>query len=144
MRLALMLLAATPAALAAQANDPIVGTWRLVRYEIWQDGAVSEPLGRHPGGYIVFDATGHAFVQITVGPDTALAAAVRAGTFGAYFGSFTVRRTADSAIVAIRVEGANDPGYVGTTQYRPFVMRADSLVLGVPGEYRATFTRVRR
>ena len=139
----LLLLAALPSAALAQGQDPIVGTWRLERYEIWQLGAVVEPLGRPPGGYVVFDPTGHAFVQIALGADTAVSATARAGVFGAYFGSYNVRRTGDSAIVAIRVEGTNDPAYVGTTQFRPFIIRGDTLVLGVPGEYRATLTRVR-
>jgi lipocalin-like protein len=138
----LILLAASAAVAVAQSRDPIVGTWRIVRYEIWQNGTVTQPLGRKPGGYVVFDATGHAFVQITFGTDTAVSATVRAGFFGAYFGPYSVRRTRDSASLAIRVEGTNDPTLVGTTQHRPFVIRRDSLILGVPGDYRATFTRV--
>jgi hypothetical protein len=129
-----------PRPLAAQAAappHPLVGSWRFLRYEVWDSvGAVSAPFGR-PFGYIVFDPNGLALVQL-------MGSSVGAGNligFGAYFGRYTIDPKADT--VRIRVEGANFDGYQGTVQVRPFRIQGDTLVLSVPKEYRATLVRVK-
>lgn len=62
---AMCLMLALPAAPRVQGAEALIGTWRLVRYELWLPGGVQEPLGANPTGYVVFDPTGRAFVQIT-------------------------------------------------------------------------------
>jgi homoserine O-acetyltransferase/O-succinyltransferase len=109
------------------------GTWRVLKYETWEKGTVTQPLGAAPSGYVSFDA-GRAFVQL-MEPG-------QAGTFGAYYGTVVVDSTKRS--INITVEGSNIPGYLGTVQTRPYEVRSDTLTLGVAGEYRATLLRVRR
>jgi Tfp pilus assembly protein PilF len=119
--------------LRGRASNPLEGTWRILRYEIWEKpGEPQNPLGSRPTGYIVFDATGRAFVQLMRTGDIA--------TFGAYFGKYSIEPKAN--VVHIAVEGGNVPGYLATVQSRPFRVQRDTLVLGVANEYRATFVRL--
>jgi len=113
------------------AFEPILGTWRLVRYEVWESGKVTAPMSDRPSGYAVFDATGHAFIQL-MHPET--------HAFGAYYGTVTIDEP--THVLTIAVEGSSIPNYVGTRQVRPFRITADTLRLGVPGEYQATLVRV--
>jgi hypothetical protein len=114
--------------------DPWLGTWRLATYELWDEkGARQLPLGDEPSGYIVLDETGRAFVQI-MRPGMV-------GSFGAYYGTFMVDTAKKQ--VRITVEGGSAVEYFGTVQERPYRIVADTLVLGVEREYRATFIRVR-
>jgi hypothetical protein len=115
-----------------RAADPLLGTWRVVRYEVWENGRPTEPLGSAPVGYAVFDRTGHVFIQLQRDGD--------ASTFAAYHGPYALNRTTDT--LSIRVEGGSIPGYYSTVQVRPFRVTADTLRLGVDGEYQATLIRV--
>jgi hypothetical protein len=116
----------------AAAREMVQGTWRFVKYEVWNDGVVTEPLGTAPSGYIVFDA-GRALIQL-MRPE-------QASTLGAYYGTYTADVAART--INIAVEGGNLPGYIGSAQVRPFEIRGDTLVLGVRGDYLATLVRVR-
>ena len=91
-------------------------------------------MGNDPSGYVAFDQHGYAFIQLMRRSDP--------GSFGAYYGTYTV--TSQPREVVIAVEGSNIPGYIGSTQTRPFRLAGDTLVLGVPGEYQATLVRVSR
>ena len=123
---------ASPRGQASDRFEQLVGTWRIIRYVVWDSaGRPTEPMGRMPSGYVVFTATGHAFVQL-MEPG--------GGSFGAYYGPF--RRTSDPGVLAVQIEGSNIPGYVGSTQTRPFRIDGDTLRLGVRGEYEATLARV--
>lgn len=117
-----------------EAPPALIGTWRVVSYESWdQQGQVSTPFGEAPSGYAVFDATGHAFIQLMgTSPGSA---------FAAYYGTYTTDHAARA--VTIHVEGSNLPSYIGTDQVRPFRVDGDNLTLGVPNQYRAALVRVR-
>ena len=127
-------------------NKPlqILGTWRLITYETWNaEGEVTEPLGTSPVGFAVFDDTGHAFIQLArrTGQDkSAEAIDAAAHSFVAYFGTLTINEEHTELTVA--VDASNLPRYVGSRQVRPFKVTDDTLVLGVPGQYRATLHRV--
>lgn len=132
-----VLLAATLTVSAACAGAPpraaahdLVGTWRVVRYEVWDSaGTRSQPLGTAPVGYGVFDGT-RAFIQLMSESKSYL---------GAYFGPYAVR----GAELRITVEGTNIPDYMGSVQVRRFRIAGDTMTLGMPGEYQATTVRVR-
>lgn len=132
--------------------DPLSGTWRLLRYEAWDSrGRISTPFGDPAAGYAVFDATGHAFIQLTRTPAVPPFASpvaptpdeLRAAYFGfaAYHGTYTIDGA--SQTVTIHVEGSSLPSYTGTQQVRPFRIDGDTLTLGVPNQYLATLVRVR-
>lgn len=111
----------------------LVGTWRAVEYVAWDSTASAHHLfGSPPSGYAVFDPAGNAFVQIMRQGD--------APSLAAYYGPYTVNTAGDS--LSIRVEGSNLPGYLATVQRRPFSIRGDTLLLGVPGRYLATLVKV--
>lgn len=133
-------------------RDALVGSWRVVSYETWNSqGEVSKPFGDSPSGYAVFDATGHAFIQLMrtpaarpfVSPATPTADEIRAAyaAFAAYYGTYTVDNAAQT--LTIHVEGSNMPSYTGTDQVRPFRVEGETLTLGVPNQYRATLVRVK-
>ena len=140
---------------AAQMNpkNELIGTWRLLQYETWSPGGSRRtPFGEQPSGYAVFDDTGHAFIQLMrTPPVNPLPAGVGGATadelrnlyqaYAAYYGTYTV--DAETRAVVIAVEGSNLPAYLKTQQVRPFRIDGDKLVLGVPGEYQATLSRVR-
>jgi len=120
-------------------DTPLLGTWRLATYEVWNAaGGIDQPMGPSPAGYAVFDATGHAFIQLArgAGEDTSAVAA----SFVGYFGRYTMNEAGTEFTVT--VEAANAPHYVGSLQVRPFKIDGDTLVLGIPGQYRATLHRV--
>jgi hypothetical protein len=118
----------------------LIGTWRLVTYETWNaEGTIVEPLGASPAGYAVFDAAGHAFIQLALRADTEAGPDRVAQSFVAYFGTYVI--DAAAAELTIAVEASNQPGYVGSRQLRPYRIADDTLVLGIPGQYRATLRR---
>src|SRR5688500_9558764 len=99
-------------------RDPLVGTWRLLHYETSNSqGRISTPFGDPASGYAVFDATGHAFIQLMrtpparpfVSPDGPTPEEIRAAYFGfaAYYGTYTIDDAA--RVVTIHVEGSNMP-----------------------------------
>lgn len=130
----------------------LIGTWRGVRYEVWDDrGRISTPFGDPISGYAVFDATGHAFIQMMRTPPVQRFAAPGAPTaaeleaafsaFAAYYGPYTIDDRAST--FTIQVEGSNMPAYTGSEQVRRFQIHGDTLKLGIAGEYQATLLRVR-
>jgi len=111
----------------------LVGTWRLLEYVAWDStGRPQQVLGSTPSGYATFDAVGTAFIQLMKPDDVA--------SFAAYYGPYSVNAAGDS--LSIRVEGSSISAYLRTIQRRPFQIRADTLVLGLTGQYRATLVKV--
>lgn len=124
----------------ALADDGLLGTWRAVSYETWDaKGTRQAPFGPSPAGYLVLDATGHAFVALGE-PVAASAGRAEPPAFGAYVGTYTVDTT--QSLLRIQVEGSNLPGYPGSVQERKYSLQGDTLILGIEGEYRAILARV--
>ena len=107
------------AGLADQSSTPIVGTWKVVKYEDrGPDGTLSYPYGENPIGYFVYDATGHLSVHIMRTPALKSFPGMREGTgdgaayreaflaYAAYFGTYTVDAT--KGTVTHHVEGSRD------------------------------------
>lgn len=137
---------------ATSGHAPIVGTWRIARYQRWDaQGQIAAPYGDPPSGYVVFDGTGRAFVQMMRTPPvrpftspyepTPEEARDAYHAYAGYYGSYTVDEAA--RVLTVRAEGSNWPAYTGTDQRRPFRLAGDTLFLGVPGQYQATLVRVR-
>ena len=126
----------------AQSASPIVGTWRVVKYENHLvDGTVSYPYGEHPQGYFVYDPTGHLSVQIMRTPALTPFPGMREGTgeasrykeaflaYVAYFGTYTIDTA--KGTVTHHVEGSLRPDYAGTDQVRPFRIEGDRLIIEI-------------
>jgi hypothetical protein len=140
--LLLCLSAASAQAAAAAADPALVGTWRLLRFEDTDaKGQLSKPLGEHPAGYIVYDATGHLSVQLMQTPaqppfapgagGKGTDAEVRRAYTGylAYFGTYRV--DAARHIVTHVIEGGLSPSNTGTEQPRAYRVTGDTLVLEI-------------
>lgn len=121
-------------------RDKLVGTWRFVKYfNTDASGKVTYPFGDPPTGYIVWDATGHVFVQVARPPDlkpfvsgsdlTGTEPEVRAALerYDAYFGTYEVDE--QNSVVIHHVAGTLRPSYTATDQRRPFRFQGDSTVI---------------
>lgn len=125
--------AATPANL-----DPaLVGTWQLMSAEDLVDGEWKPyTFGNPPSGYFIYDASGHASVQIMVTPPVALSDPDNGPTpdealeiyngYIAYYGPWS----ASDGTVTVVPAGALDPTQVGSTQARPYTIVGDTLTIG--------------
>lgn len=132
----------------------LVGTWRIVRHaaSAGSDSA-SLLLGPSPRGYLVYDATGHVFLQVQdsradtlrqgawrEAPDSMLKRLLNG--FRAYFGTYTVDSVA--LLVVHRLEGEFLPQGRGTMEVAtPFRLQGDSLTLGADSLEQWHFVRVR-
>lgn len=140
-----------PNARSARTRDRFVGTWRLVSVEQRTPaGEVSNPMGPHPTGLIMYDSTGHMAVQIMregraqyaaaePSPEEAKAALT---SYTAYFGTFSVNE-ADRTVTHHR-DGNLNPG-AARDATRSFEFSSDRLIL-TPVETRdrhLTWERVR-
>jgi hypothetical protein len=132
-------------------QSQIVGTWRLISAENKDPNTgkwVPYAFGNPPSGYFIYDATGHASVQIMTTPPQTIAtpdnptpdeALAIFNNYIAYYGSYTV----DSANITVQVEGALDPSQVGTPQIRPYELSGDTLIIGDQVTYKRTLKRVK-
>ena len=128
----LVWLAASPA--SAQENKSLVGTWRLVSYEVEAQatGQRGPIMGEKPTGYATFLPEGRVFFVLTgegrkpAGTDQERAALL--GTVIAYTGKYTLDRDKWTT----EVEVAWNPEWVGTKQVRTFEIRDDRLMVTTP------------
>jgi hypothetical protein len=129
----------------------IVGTWKLMSAEDKDPNTgkwVPYTFGNPPSGYFIYDATGHASIQIMTTPPVQLASpdsptpAEALEIFNgyiAYYGTYTI----DAANITVQVEGAWDPSQVGTAQARPYQLAGDTLIIGDQITYIRTLKRVK-
>ena len=132
-------------------QSQVIGTWRLISAEDKDPNTgkwVPYTFGNPPSGYFIYDATGHASVQIMTTPPQTIAtpdsptpdeALAIFNAYIAYYGSYTV----DSANITVQVEGALDPSQVGTAQARPYEVSGDTLIIGDQVTYKRTLKRVK-
>jgi Lipocalin-like domain len=128
----------------------LVGTWKLVSAEDVDPKTgkwVPYTFGNPPAGYFIYDAEGHASIQIMTTPPTVIAspdsptpeeALEIFNGYIAYFGTYTT----DEANIHHQVEGAWDPSQVGSVQTRPYELDGDTLIIGDQVTYKRTLTRV--
>ena len=118
-------------------SHDLIGTWRIAGFSEWPDGREQRPLGENPVGYVIFDAAGRIFIQLSKSPGRGVSAEEVAASFIAYFGTFKV--DGDTLIVAI--ESGNGAHDVASAQTRTVALDGDSLSIGVPGRFMATLRR---
>ena len=127
----------------------LVGTWRLMSAEDLVNGQwVPYTFGNPPSGYFIYDATGHASIQIMTTPPQKITtpdsptpgqALAIFNAYIAYYGTYTV----DEANIHHQVEGAWDPSQVGTDQVRPYALSGDTLIIGDQVTYKRVLKRVK-
>jgi hypothetical protein len=132
-------------------REQLVGTWKLISAEDVDPNTgkwVPYTFGNPPSGYFIYDATGHASIQIMTtppvtltSPDNPTPAEVLTifNAYIAYYGTYTV----DDVNISVQVEGAWDPSQVGTNQARPYELSGDTLIIGDQKTYKRTLERVK-
>lgn len=131
----------------ASLRKQIAGTWNLISAEDKVNGKwVPYTFGNPPSGYFIYDATGHASVQIMTtppqqiaSPDNPTAAEALAifNNYIAYYGTYTI----DATNLTVQVKGAWDPTQVGTAQARPYELKGNTLIIGDQVTYIRTLKR---
>jgi hypothetical protein len=130
----------------------LVGTWKLISAED-KDPTTGKwkpyTFGNPPSGYFIYDATGHASIQIMTTPPVTIASPDQGPTpqealaifngYIAYDGTYTV----DEANITVKVEGAWDPRQVGSPQARPYQLKADRLIIGDRKTYKRVLKRMK-
>ena len=122
-------------AAAAEAANPLVGTWRLVSYtDTPQSGEPIHAFGTQPIGQFIFTADGHVSISIMRNPPAIDAPSTDRNPdsclpawYCAYFGTYEVDYKTNMWVT--HVLGGNIPSYLGTDQPRKFVLRKDQLVI---------------
>lgn len=129
----------------------LAGTWRLISAEDKDPKTgkwIPYTFGNPPSGYFIYDATGHASIQIMTTPPQQIAtpdsptpteALAIFNGYIAYYGTYTV----DEANITVQVEGAWDPSQVGTSQARPYELTGNRLIIGDQVTYKRTLERVK-
>lgn len=122
------------------AQNPFVGTWRLLSCEIRRaDGQVSYPFGQDLGGYILYSQDGYMSVALMSANRPQFAAGdIRGGTteekvaaadtYVSYCGRYEIQ--GDRVIHHIEVSFF--PNWVGADQERFFNLDGDTLSLSTP------------
>jgi Lipocalin-like domain len=122
------------------AINPLLGTWRLVSFEVRSEGgSIEYPFGREPVGYINYSAEGHMSVQLAradranlaeddwlTAPDAEIVEAAR--DYVGYAGTYELR---DGEVVH-SVTVSLIPNWVGTQQVRRLAIDGDKITLSTP------------
>lgn len=128
---------ATPAGL-----DPaLIGTWQLMTAkDLVGKEWIPYTFGNPPSGYFIYDASGHASVQIMVTPPVTLSDPDNGPTpdealeiyngYIAYYGPWS----ASEGWVTVVPAGALVPTQVGSQQSRPYTVVGDTLTIGNEAE----------
>ena len=134
-----------------QLQKQIAGTWKLISAEDRKspnDPWVPYTFGNPPSGYFIYDATGHASIQIMTTPPQKIAtpdsptpaeALAIFNNYIAYYGTYTI----DATNLTVQVEGAWDPSQVGTAQARPYKLSGNKLIIGDQVTYKRTLKRMK-
>jgi hypothetical protein len=114
---------------AANSAKKLLGTWKLVSYEVvWQATGERElPFGKNPTGYIIFTPQGRVMSLITAegrkGPQTDQD---RADLFKSMLSYTGIYRVEDDKFIT-KNDVAYNPAWVGTVQMRLFKVDGDRL-----------------
>src|SRR5450432_89141 len=122
-------------AAATDKNNPLIGTWLLVKYmDTPEDGEPIFAFGREPIGHFIFTAGGHIAFSImrnppnidnhTSDPDPD---ACIPGWYCAYFGTYSI--DIKKGVWVTHVQSANIPGFLNKDQPRHFTINGNTLVV---------------
>jgi hypothetical protein len=123
-----------PSAPSGPAPEPVVGTWRLVSYDVVvrATGERFPAMGERPVGYTMFSREGRVWFMLTGGGreygDSDRQQAQLLETLIAYTGRYRIE--GDEWVTAVDV--AWNPAWVGTEQRRQFAIDGDTLQVLTP------------
>lgn len=113
---------------------PVVGTWRLVSYDVVarSTGERIPAMGERPAGYTIFSREGRVWFMLTADDrargDSEAQRAQLLETLIAYTGRYRIE--GDDWVTTVDV--AWNPAWVGTEQRRQFVLEGDTLQVLTP------------
>ena len=130
--------------MATTARDQMVGTWKLISFDLVNDEAsgskpTAQPLGPLPLGRITFNSDGYMSATLThpghtkplpskapwtIAPDADLAFAARRMT--TYCGPYEIFEKNGETRLSTDVEIALDPSWIGTAQVRRVSFRKEA------------------
>ena len=126
---------------AASIDNPLLGSWQLVRWDITygDQRRPSLPYGEHASGLIVYAGDGFMSACIAAAGRTPLSSASvrsapeaeRLAAFESYFqyaGRYELRRSAAGLQVVHRVSHSLNPNFVGSEQVRKVEFDADGVL----------------
>jgi Lipocalin-like domain len=119
-------------------RQALLGTWRLISFQVDVDGRLVKPFGDNPQGYLVYTPEELVFVQFTTraerswpGPEVLEMSRPKAAAalgFWAYCGTFEVR---DGQAIH-QMEFGILPSLSGRIEPRSVMLDGDQLILGTP------------
>ena len=122
----------------ADAESPIVGTWKLQSFtrEIVATGRRDNPFGEQPQGYVIFSPDGHSCGIITKGERVRPAGPLptdqeKIELFGSMV-SYASTYQVEGNKVFLRVDISWNQAWTGTVQARFFKVEGDTLTLTTP------------
>ena len=141
-----LLAVSTSAQPLSPAAGRLVGAWRMLSFESFDQNGTARP-GNYDVGMIVYDASGRMSAQLMhssnkasapLAADAERAAAYR--RYLGYWGPFSVDEA--KGVVVHHVEGSSNPSWVGSNQVRHYRLSADGkrLTLSVKSGDRVTST----
>lgn len=110
-------------------SHPLVGTWRLISWQVVVDDVPRDLFGPHPRGWLIITAEGRAMALTTAGErtsgeDDAARAALHRSML-AYTGRYRV----EGDRFATTVEASWNEAWNGTEQWRHFRIEGDRLFI---------------
>ncbi len=119
----------------------LIGTWRLISFAFTDEtGAVLDPLGERPTGFVMISADGYFALNFMAGERSNFATddlfggndAERARA-AAEIVSFAGPYVYDGTVVSVTVEYSVFPNWIGGTQVREVEVSGDALILRTEG-----------
>jgi len=140
--LCILLLACSKTKDNDEVTDKLVGTWQLISYSDYDSikHTWTNPYGLHPKGYFTYTKSGIVNLNISseeplkVTADSAKTKQLTVDDFlnksCGYFGPYTILK--EKSTVIHHPKGGSIPWYIGTNQYRQFIIKGDTLFIGDP------------
>lgn len=133
-------------------SNNLSGTWRLIEFSDLDSltGKWTYPYGKNPRGYFSYTKTNivnlniSAEIPLKISEDSAKKYNINLSDFVShyslgYFGTYSVDSV--MAVVIHHVTGGSLPWYIDTDQYRPFVIKGDTLTIGDNKTWRRILVR---
>lgn len=123
---------------SAQTAKDLVGVWTTVSVTFVQGDKKIEPMGPHPKGTQIYDASGRFATMVMRGDlpkiasnnqqtSTSDESLIIAHGSLAYYGSWTTNDT--DKTLTVKIEGSTFPNFAGTEQTRRFEILGDQLTI---------------
>jgi hypothetical protein len=112
----------------------LIGTWRLksAYFVAQRTGDRLDVLGAEPFGYAVFEPSGRMITILTSSAGTRASLATDPVALHKSMVSYTGRWSADDDKVVVQIDGAWDPGWVGTEHVRHITFDGRTLSVRTP------------